>query len=111
MECTASKKPTHVLHKLTDAEGKRLCCRHDFIKQEAAAEKFVHVSTPNPGNLPQAMTIKIETPDDELHDITVKEEPIDWDQEPHALQLIVHLPIECFHSPSITYFTLFPLRI
>ncbi|KAF2356571.1 hypothetical protein FHG87_012675 [Trinorchestia longiramus] len=82
MECTAGKKPTHVLHKLTDAEGKRLCCRHDFIELEAAAEKFVHVSTPNPGNLPQAMTIKIETPDDELHDITVKEEPIDWDQEP-----------------------------
>jgi hypothetical protein len=30
-----------VLHKLTDAEVERLCCRHDFIKQEAAAEDTV----------------------------------------------------------------------
>ncbi|KAF2348479.1 hypothetical protein FHG87_020765 [Trinorchestia longiramus] len=78
-------KRTLVLHELTDAEGKRLCCRHDFIKQEAAAKNFVHVYTPNPGNHPQAMTIKSETPEDELDDITVKEEPIDWDQEPQVL--------------------------
>ncbi|KAF2349421.1 hypothetical protein FHG87_019822 [Trinorchestia longiramus] len=78
-------KRTLVLHELTDAEWKRLCCRHDFIKQEAAAENFVHVDTPNPGNHPQAMTIKSETPEDELDDITVKEEPIDWDQEPQVL--------------------------
>ncbi|KAF2348175.1 hypothetical protein FHG87_021069 [Trinorchestia longiramus] len=84
MDCTATMKPTLVLHKLTDAEVKRLCCRHDFIKQEAAAEKFVHVDTPNPGNHPRAMPIKSETPDDELDAITVKEEPIDWDQEPQV---------------------------
>ncbi|KAF2344108.1 hypothetical protein FHG87_025136 [Trinorchestia longiramus] len=77
-------KPTHVLHKLTDADVKKLCCRHDFIKQEAAAENFVHVDTPNPGSLPKAKTIKRETPDDELN-ITVREEPIDWDQEPQVL--------------------------
>ncbi|KAF2350245.1 HTH CenpB-type DNA-binding domain [Trinorchestia longiramus] len=84
MDCTASKKPTRVLHQLIDSEVKRLCCRHDFIKQEAAAENFVHVDTPNPGNLPRAMTMKSETPDDELDNITVKVEPIDWDQEPQV---------------------------
>ncbi|KAF2365358.1 hypothetical protein FHG87_003884 [Trinorchestia longiramus] len=77
-------KPTLVLHKLADAEVKRLCCRHDFIKQEAAAENFMHVDTADIGNLPQAMAIKSETSDDELDDITVKEEPIGWDQEPQV---------------------------
>ncbi|KAF2350361.1 Zinc finger C2H2-type [Trinorchestia longiramus] len=77
-------KPTLVLHELTDIEGKRLCCRHDFIKQEAAGENFKHVDALNPGTHPQAMTIKSKTPEDELDDITVKEEPIDWDQEPQV---------------------------
>ncbi|KAF2356505.1 hypothetical protein FHG87_012740 [Trinorchestia longiramus] len=84
MDCTASKNPTVVVHELPDAEVKRLCCRHDFIKQEAAVENFVHVDTPNTGKFPQAMTIKKEIPDDELDDITVKEEPIDWNQEPQV---------------------------
>ncbi|KAF2345573.1 hypothetical protein FHG87_023672 [Trinorchestia longiramus] len=45
MDCTASKKPTSVLHELTAAEVKRLCCRHDFIKQETAAENFMYGET------------------------------------------------------------------
>ncbi|KAF2366173.1 DDE superfamily endonuclease domain [Trinorchestia longiramus] len=43
VDCTASvKRAQVVLHQLTDAEVKRLCCRPDFIKQEAAAENLVH---------------------------------------------------------------------
>ncbi|KAF2348717.1 PiggyBac transposable element-derived protein 4 C-terminal zinc-ribbon [Trinorchestia longiramus] len=69
--------------------------KHDFIKQEAAAENFVHVDTPNPGNHPQAMTIKTETPEDELDDITVKGEPIDWDQEPQVSSSLVSSALTC----------------
>ncbi|KAF2351053.1 hypothetical protein FHG87_018191 [Trinorchestia longiramus] len=98
MECTASMKPTLVLHELTDAELKRLCCRHDFIKQEAAAENFVHVDTPNPRSLPQAMIIKMEIPDDELNDITVKEEPIDWDQESEGLRVNADAYVETLQT-------------
>ncbi|KAF2355431.1 hypothetical protein FHG87_013812 [Trinorchestia longiramus] len=61
------------------------------------------VDLPHPGNLQQVITIKSETPDDELDEITVKKEPIDWDQEPQVQQLVVYLPIGRFHSPSIIH--------
>ncbi|KAF2361028.1 hypothetical protein FHG87_008212 [Trinorchestia longiramus] len=84
MDYTASKKATHVLDELIDTGVKMLYCRNYFIKQEVAAENLVHVDTSDLGNLPQAVTMKNETPVDERDDITVKEEPIDWNQEPQA---------------------------
>ncbi|KAF2352820.1 Zinc finger C2H2-type [Trinorchestia longiramus] len=73
-----------LVHKLTDTEVKRQCCSHDFIKQEDEVENLEYVAPPNPANPPAAMIIKSEVPDGELDDVTVKEEPIDWDQEPQV---------------------------
>ncbi|KAF2349802.1 hypothetical protein FHG87_019442 [Trinorchestia longiramus] len=73
-----------LVHKLTDAEVKRQCCRHDFSKREDKVENLEYVAPPNPANPPAAMIIKSEVPDGELDDVTVKEEPIDWDQEPQV---------------------------
>ncbi|KAF2349147.1 hypothetical protein FHG87_020097 [Trinorchestia longiramus] len=78
------KRAVVLVHKLTDVEVKRQCSRSDFIKQDAEVENFEYVAPPNPANPPAAMIIKSEVPDGELHEVTVKEEPIDWDQEPQV---------------------------
>ncbi|KAF2347662.1 Zinc finger C2H2-type [Trinorchestia longiramus] len=67
-----------------EAGVKRQCCRGDFIKQEDEVENLEYVAPPNPANPPAAMIIKSEVPDGALDDVTVKEEPIDWDQEPQV---------------------------
>ncbi|KAF2347663.1 hypothetical protein FHG87_021582 [Trinorchestia longiramus] len=99
--CTGSmKSAVVVMHKLTDDEVKRQCCRGvtstqeagvkrqccrgDFIKQEDEVENLEYVAPPNPANPPAAMIIKSEVLDGALDDVTVKEEPIDWDQEPQV---------------------------
>ncbi|KAF2365033.1 HAT C-terminal dimerization domain [Trinorchestia longiramus] len=80
--CKASMKRSLVVGcNMTEAGVKRQCCRHDSIKQEAAAEIVEHVDIQNPKNPPEAMTIKNEVPVDEPDNIKVKEEPIDWNQE------------------------------
>ncbi|KAF2349062.1 hypothetical protein FHG87_020183 [Trinorchestia longiramus] len=50
------------------------------------------VPPPNAANPPAAMTFKSEVPDRELDVVTVKEEPIDWDQEPqmNLLEVLLH---------------------
>ncbi|KAF2362384.1 Reverse transcriptase domain [Trinorchestia longiramus] len=73
-------KHAQIFNKPTDADVKRLCCRHDFIKQEAAVENLEHVGTPELEHSHDALTIKSEVPDIEL-DFTVEKEPIDWNQE------------------------------
>ncbi|KAF2347911.1 hypothetical protein FHG87_021334 [Trinorchestia longiramus] len=78
-------------YKHSDAEVTRQCCRHDFIKQEDEVENLEYVAPPNPANPPAAMIIKSEVPDGELDDVTVKEEPIEWDQEPQETRVALHI--------------------
>ncbi|KAF2346177.1 hypothetical protein FHG87_023067 [Trinorchestia longiramus] len=94
------KRSEVLVHGLTDAEVKRQCCRHDFIKQEDEVENLEYVAPPSPANPPAAMIIKSEVPDGELDDVTVKEEPIDRDQEPQLL--VAQLFLGVFPASLVT---------